>query len=130
MIRRPPRSTRTDTLFPYTTLFRFMEEVAGDLDVPFIDLYEPTAGLEKGPDSLTINGIHLNDRGYREVSQLLARTLGLPESSWTDNEHSRQLRRAIAKKNQHFFYRFKAQNGEYIYGSRRDRKRKRLNSSH
>src|SRR3546814_13251670 len=22
MIRRPPRSTRTDTLFPYTTLFR------------------------------------------------------------------------------------------------------------
>src|SRR3546814_11192624 len=24
MIRRPPRSTRTDTLFPYTTLFRAM----------------------------------------------------------------------------------------------------------
>src|SRR3546814_1875268 len=28
MIRRPPRSTRTDTLFPYTTLFR-----SGDQDV-------------------------------------------------------------------------------------------------
>src|SRR3546814_13441795 len=27
MIRRPPRSTRTDTLFPYTTLFR--SEMAG-----------------------------------------------------------------------------------------------------
>src|SRR3546814_11511050 len=27
MIRRPPRSTRTDTLFPYTTLFR-SEELA------------------------------------------------------------------------------------------------------
>src|SRR3546814_6746087 len=27
MIRRPPRSTRTDTLFPYTTLFR---SIAGD----------------------------------------------------------------------------------------------------
>src|SRR3546814_8450681 len=26
MIRRPPRSTRTDTLFPYTTLFRSAEE--------------------------------------------------------------------------------------------------------
>src|SRR3546814_12208331 len=26
MIRRPPRSTRTDTLFPYTTLFRSPEE--------------------------------------------------------------------------------------------------------
>src|SRR3546814_10898179 len=27
MIRRPPRSTRTDTLFPYTTLFRSREDV-------------------------------------------------------------------------------------------------------
>src|SRR3546814_4360276 len=27
MIRRPPRSTRTDTLFPYTTLFRSTLEV-------------------------------------------------------------------------------------------------------
>src|SRR3546814_9182479 len=26
MIRRPPRSTRTDTLFPYTTLFRSTEQ--------------------------------------------------------------------------------------------------------
>src|SRR3546814_6857106 len=26
MIRRPPRSTRTDTLFPYTTLFRSQVE--------------------------------------------------------------------------------------------------------
>src|SRR3546814_17860567 len=26
MIRRPPRSTRTDTLFPYTTLFRSCEK--------------------------------------------------------------------------------------------------------
>src|SRR3546814_16705357 len=26
MIRRPPRSTRTDTLFPYTTLFRSLGE--------------------------------------------------------------------------------------------------------
>src|SRR3546814_1919961 len=29
MIRRPPRSTRTDTLFPYTTLLR---SLAGDRD--------------------------------------------------------------------------------------------------
>src|SRR3546814_12620309 len=26
MIRRPPRSTRTDTRFPYTTLFRSLEQ--------------------------------------------------------------------------------------------------------
>src|SRR3546814_10249472 len=27
MIRRPPRSTRTDTLFPYTTLFRSLFQI-------------------------------------------------------------------------------------------------------
>src|SRR3546814_9291738 len=32
MIRRPPRSTRTDTLFPYTTLFRSPAVVLRDLD--------------------------------------------------------------------------------------------------
>src|SRR3546814_2417276 len=29
MIRRPPRSTRTDTLFPYTTLFRSLAPARG-----------------------------------------------------------------------------------------------------
>src|SRR3546814_10049623 len=31
MIRRPPRSTRTDTLFPYTTLFRSNQRFVGAL---------------------------------------------------------------------------------------------------
>src|SRR3546814_2524002 len=31
MIRRPPRSTRTDTLFPYTTLFRSYLDSTGDV---------------------------------------------------------------------------------------------------
>src|SRR3546814_7996370 len=30
MIRRPPRATRTDTLFPYTTLFRSLDQVGGE----------------------------------------------------------------------------------------------------
>src|SRR3546814_2279899 len=30
MIRRPPRSTRTDTLFPYTTLFRSLGDIFPD----------------------------------------------------------------------------------------------------
>src|SRR3546814_11188788 len=37
MIRRPPRSTRTDTLFPYTTLFRSLARqvamIEGDVEV-------------------------------------------------------------------------------------------------
>src|SRR3546814_7878022 len=34
MIRRPPRSTRTDTLFPYTTLFRSSHTFARHLREP------------------------------------------------------------------------------------------------
>src|SRR3546814_19537492 len=34
MIRRPPVSTRTDTLFPYTTLFRAVARPAGDTARP------------------------------------------------------------------------------------------------
>src|SRR3546814_6869280 len=34
MIRRPPRSTRTDTLFTYTTLFRSVGDSAGCVVVP------------------------------------------------------------------------------------------------
>src|SRR3546814_3821146 len=32
MIRRPPRSTRTDTLFPYTTLFRSVHPASRSAD--------------------------------------------------------------------------------------------------
>src|SRR3546814_5770565 len=55
MIRRPPRSTRTDTLFPYTTLFRsarvapFVELVGGQRD----------AFIEHGGDH--IDEWHLRD---------------------------------------------------------------------
>src|SRR3546814_6093513 len=35
MIRRPPRSTRTDTLFPYTTLFRSIAVIASGIDIAF-----------------------------------------------------------------------------------------------
>src|SRR3546814_5143683 len=39
MIRRPPRSTRTDTLFPYTTLFR--SGISNALDPKFITATTP-----------------------------------------------------------------------------------------
>src|SRR3546814_15531510 len=55
MIRRPPRSTRTDTLFPYTTLFRSVELAraadllrgVGDHLVP---LRDPADGAGEGEE--------------------------------------------------------------------------------
>src|SRR3546814_5366755 len=62
MIWRPPRSTRTDTLFPYTTLFRSQQgnsctghdlvlkslQITRRSDWPAIHLRHDIAGLEPG----------------------------------------------------------------------------------
>src|SRR3546814_14567845 len=57
MIRRPPRSTRTDTLFPYTTLFRSSLLVAAE-----------------GRHSPTREAAHINVArwGYDEVAIITA----------------------------------------------------------
>src|SRR3546814_18812413 len=56
MIRRPPRSTRTDTLFPYTTLFRSkptIPDVHGfEHGITSNDIFE----LESMPRSIVIIG--------------------------------------------------------------------------
>src|SRR3546814_19348422 len=48
MIRRPPRSTRTDTLFPYTTLFRSVVLTQPDENAPFARTLE-RAPMPQGP---------------------------------------------------------------------------------
>src|SRR3546814_18276253 len=55
MIRRPPRSTRTDTLFPYTTLFRSLDLVTEELDADrelLIDR-EDLEGVATDPEGAT-----------------------------------------------------------------------------
>src|SRR3546814_6606768 len=45
MIRRPPRSTRTDTLFPYTTLFRSVVPLGRGDAVAFAVSNRPVRGV-------------------------------------------------------------------------------------
>src|SRR3546814_3091913 len=65
MIRRPPRSTRTDTLFPYTTLFR-SENIRAVLELQLDDNGKPLtssrigANLESLIDELQIGHIRRN----------------------------------------------------------------------
>src|SRR3546814_10344125 len=67
MIRRPPRSTRTDTLFPYTTLFRSADVLIVDLRIDCrgdVHLGRDDAGLLQhdagGQDRFTL--LFANDR--------------------------------------------------------------------
>src|SRR3546814_5654388 len=67
MIRRPPRSTRTDTLFPYTTLFRSPGPVPVGGREPVVDRVE--LALEVGvvvgadPQAVGQRGEHEVERG-------------------------------------------------------------------
>src|SRR3546814_9902999 len=60
MIRRPPRSTRTDTLFPYTTLFRSIDKGWTPTGIDASDILTLKALLEasrKLQRSLTADGV-------------------------------------------------------------------------
>src|SRR3546814_11412878 len=62
MIRRPPRSTRTDTLFPYTTLCRSLLISGGDPNAPLNDSAEldnPRIVFEY-PENIHLFGLSFN----------------------------------------------------------------------
>src|SRR3546814_13749129 len=58
MIRRPPISTRTDTLFPYTTLFRSKHEPAHRIRAILVD-------DRRGVDDVLLRFRHLLDAARR-----------------------------------------------------------------
>src|SRR3546814_6564277 len=60
MIRRPPRSTRTDTLFPYTTLFRSREHDRGE---------QPERPAREAPCANPLY-VHLPARSEEHTSEL------------------------------------------------------------
>src|SRR3546814_16979646 len=96
MIRRPPRSTRTDTLFPYTTLFRsalhrlVLASLDDDQAVDTISI--PLAGKSSIADHMVI----ASGRSTRQVASMAtklaekikaetgrtARIEGLPTAAW------------------------------------------------
>src|SRR3546814_12309068 len=88
MIRRPPRSTLTDTLFPYTTLFRSVHVLPQDVTIDDIRAIEPVAVFySNGPGDPAASDDHvellravLDDRlpffGICFGNQLLGRALG------------------------------------------------------
>src|SRR3546814_15290497 len=68
MIRRPPRSTRTDTLFPYTTLFRSKEIEQCTRNDDLTGFQQTVFDVDLGafPPMRSL----LNDAEYREPAEL------------------------------------------------------------
>src|SRR3546814_9794294 len=59
MIRRPPRSTRTDTLFPYTTLFRSNAQEGLDCE-GLLAILEPMKVYNRATTLLRADGMHFS----------------------------------------------------------------------
>src|SRR3546814_9402202 len=99
MIRRPPRSTRTDTLFPYTTLLRSLGNSDTDTRLAARDLWQPVgllllvARIAQGDrcENLTGEKRHRGDRiaklfrYHRSVEQ------GHAEPAMRSEEHTSEL---------------------------------------
>src|SRR3546814_12618192 len=89
MIRRPPRSTRTDTLFPYTTLVR-----SGNY-------------LRISPSSVSIIGYHPEEMiGQSGIRFILPDDLAMARSEMRLMREGRQMR--------NFTCRYRHQNGQAV----------------
>src|SRR3546814_2357650 len=103
MRRRPPRSTRTDTLFPYTTLFRsalihdFPDwyKILAERDFTYNQIHQPNRNglLEKDPSVDGIKTGHTSEAGYclltsavRDGRRLISAVMGT--KSWAAREQS------------------------------------------
>src|SRR3546814_16478581 len=74
MIRRPPRSTRTDTLFPYTTLFRSAEAGVGAGTAAALSLRRPAPAGHRTADRADRPRERAPGHQHRRAARALRRT--------------------------------------------------------
>src|SRR3546814_4417686 len=98
MIRRPPRSTRTDTLFPYTTLFRstgmkiwpfdYAAEKSGGMYISGPDLdkaLEPFAKIRKAVGNKMDIMVELHSMWNLTAAKRIARAIEPFEPFWYED---------------------------------------------
>lgn len=90
---------------------RLMAEVAKREGLPFVDLFKPTRAKMRARSQLTVNGVHLNERGQKMLAEELTKL--------KYQAAYEKLRSMIVEKNRLFFLRWRPVNGEYVYGRRK-----------
>ncbi|MEO1615256.1 MAG: PVC-type heme-binding CxxCH protein [Planctomycetota bacterium] len=113
--RHLPDGTELNTnLAAYTEA---TQKAADEADATFVDLFHPTRKLyEERDEQLTLNGIHLNATGYRALADVIAnRLLGQTTAS---DEVLAKVFEAVNDKNWHWHNRYRATDGNDIWGSR------------
>src|SRR3546814_19881849 len=101
MIRRPPRSTRTDTLFPYTTLFRSRGLARALSSAMGHSLLSSRSSQREGPSPVALheenNKLRAQLSKYAKEMQRMERTLEHTSKNLSVAQHQlrqRQIGRA------------------------------------
>jgi glucose/arabinose dehydrogenase/azurin/lysophospholipase L1-like esterase len=95
-----------------------MAEVAASQKVTFVDLFTASRRLyESAKTPLTIQGIHLNPTGDRQVAEVIDRTLFGAPTKQTD-DYLTKLREAVVDKSRIWFQRYRVTDGFSTYGDR------------
>src|SRR3546814_6728886 len=135
MIRRPPRSTRTDTLFPYTTLFRSARGVRSEQKTLKIDA--ASVGTGPTPGCHTVCATVIVERCSEHPHRIFSQSdVGLPWIGYTPRGRNRPAH--IAKADIEFESPFRRGPEQYghitgegpLGGQSLDRKSTSLKSSH
>lgn len=101
-----------------------MAEVAKANGVGFVDLFHASKDLyAKSPRPLTINGIHLTERGNELLAEAIDKAL-FPKAAppARETERMEKIRQAVQDRNFHWFNRYRTVDGYSIYGGRADLK--------
>ncbi|MFN0180218.1 MAG: PVC-type heme-binding CxxCH protein [Gemmatimonadales bacterium] len=111
----PDGSANNGRLAKYT---RVMDSVSRLKGVGYLDLFGPSQRLYgESAAPLTINGIHLNELGNRRIAEVIVRGL-LGSSPSGDAPRVEAVRAAVLEKNRYWFNRFRATDGNDVWGSR------------
>ncbi|MGE9270767.1 MAG: PVC-type heme-binding CxxCH protein [Verrucomicrobiales bacterium] len=110
----PDGSANNSRLELYTTAIR---EVAEKQKVAFVDLFHPSQALyANAEEDLTLNGIHLLPEGNKQLAGVIASAISGTEFEVTDALEP--VRQAVLDKNWHWHNRYRATDGNDIWGSR------------
>src|SRR3546814_8216863 len=92
MIRRPPRSTRTDTLFPYTTLFRAQQGVDGaEAALRRDPALVAAGGVQAHRIALAQRQVRDDQRRVQRVVEVRQRARPLRRGGLRSEEHTSEL---------------------------------------
>lgn len=92
-------------------------EVAAAKKTHFVDLFVPSSQLFRASNvPLTINGIHLNGEGNRRIAEVIAK--GLLDKEVPASPSLDKLRKAVLDKNWHWHNRYRATDGNDVWGGR------------